>query len=131
MLSDASLLADLKAKKEAWDAIGFVPKKNLKEIQEDFRTVWNQLIDLARTQPKEQLAAWGFELKGLPTESSKEDRKPISADNKKKIQALENEISTLTNNLEFFAKSKNAEKLIAEVEKKIEKAEKELSKLKS
>ncbi|MEY4384080.1 MAG: hypothetical protein RI995_1622 [Bacteroidota bacterium] len=130
MLKDANLLADLKAKKEAWDAIGFVPKKNLKEIQDEFRTVWNQVIDLARTQPKEQLAAWGFELKGLPTESAKEERKPISADNKKKIQALENEIATLTNNLEFFAKSKNADKLIAEVEKKIEKAEKELAKLK-
>jgi len=130
MLADASLLSELKAKKEAWDAIGFVPKKNVKEIQEAFRTVWNQVIDLARTQPKEQLAAWGFELKGLPTESVKEERKPISADNRKKIQALENEIATLTNNLEFFAKSKNADKLIAEVEKKIEKAEKELGKLK-
>lgn len=131
MLKDASLLAELKAKKEAWDAIGFVPKKNVKEIQEEFRNVWNELIDLARTQPKEQLAAWGFELKGLPTEAAKEERKPVSADNRKKIQALENEIATLTNNLEFFAKSKNADKLIAEVEKKIEKAEKELSKLRS
>ncbi len=131
MLNDASLLSDLKAKKEAWDAIGFVPKKNLKEIQEEFRTIWNQVIDLARTQPKEQLAAWGFELKGLPTETAKEERKPISADNRKKIQALENEIATLTNNLAFFAKSKNADKLIAEVEKKIENAEKELGKLKS
>lgn len=130
MLKDPSLLASLGEKKAAWDAIGFVPKKDVKQIQESFRNTWNALIDLARTQPKEQLAAWGFELKGLPTESVREERKPISADNKKKIQALENEIATLTNNLEFFAKSKNADKLIAEVEKKIEKAEKELGKLK-
>ena len=129
MLKDASLLVDLKAKKEAWDSIGFVPKKNVKEIQEEFRNIWNQLIDLARTQPREQLAAWGFELKGLPSETTSDDRKSVSSDNKKKIQALENEIATLTNNLEFFAKSKNAEKLIAEVEKKIEKAEKEIAKL--
>jgi hypothetical protein len=36
----------------------------------------------------------------------------------------------LTNNLEFFAKSKNSDKLRAEVEKRIAEAEKELEKLK-
>jgi uncharacterized membrane protein YgaE (UPF0421/DUF939 family) len=51
-------------------------------------------------------------------------------DARKKIQALENDIAVLTNNLEFFAKSKNSDKLRAEVEKKIEAAEKELEKLK-
>ena len=45
-------------------------------------------------------------------------------------QALENDIAVLTNNLEFFAKSKNSDKLRAEVEKKIAQAELELEKLK-
>lgn len=36
----------------------------------------------------------------------------------------------LTNNLEFFAKSKNSDKLRAEVEKKISQAEAEIEKLK-
>lgn len=131
-LKDPSLLANLKAKKEAWDAIGFVPRKNVKEIQEKFRNTWNAVIDLARTQPKEQLAAWGFELKSLPTETSggSEERRNHSGDSRKKIQALENDIAVLTNNLEFFAKSKGADKLRAEVEKKIAQAQKELEKLK-
>jgi hypothetical protein len=43
---------------------------------------------------------------------------------------LENDIAVLTNNLEFYAKSKNSDKLRADVEKKIEAAEKELEKLK-
>jgi uncharacterized membrane protein YgaE (UPF0421/DUF939 family) len=101
-------------------------------IQESFRTSWNALIDLARTQPAEQLAAWGFELKSLKTEAAAtatESSAP-SADQRKKIQTLEHEISVLTNNLEFFAKSKNSDKLRAEVEKKIAAAEKELEKLK-
>jgi hypothetical protein len=104
----------------------------VKVIQESFRTSWNALIDLARTQPKEQLAAWGFELKSLKTESAapaSEGSAP-SADQRKKIQTLENDIAVLTNNLEFFAKSKNSDKLRADVEKKIEAAEKELEKLK-
>jgi hypothetical protein len=132
MLKDPSLLATLGEKKAAWDAIGFVPRNNVKAIQESFRTTWNALIDLARTQPKEQLAAWGFELKSLSSESNSggEEKKSASPDARKKIQALENDIAVLTNNLEFFAKSKNSDKLRAEVEKKIAQAEKELEKLK-
>ena len=132
MLKDPSLLATLGEKKAAWDAIGFVPRNNVKAIQESFRTTWNALIDLARTQPKEQLAAWGFELKSLASEANTggEEKKSASPDARKKIQALENDIAVLTNNLEFFAKSKNSDKLRAEVEKKIAQAEKELEKLK-
>ncbi|WP_164969640.1 DUF349 domain-containing protein [Aquirufa rosea] len=132
MLKDPILLANLKAKKEAWDAIGYVPRKNVKEIQEKFRSTWNALIDLARTQPKEQLAAWGFELKSMSTDHGghSEERRIPSADNRKRIQTLENDIAVLTNNLEFFAKSKGADKLRGEVEKKIAQAQKELDRLK-
>ena len=132
MLQDPSLLASLGQKKAAWDAIGFVPRKDVKSIQESFRNTWNALIDLARTQPKEQLAAWGFELKSLASEAntSGEEKKSASPDARKKIQTLENDIAVLTNNLEFFAKSKNSDKLREEVEKKIAQAEKELAQLK-
>ena len=130
MLKDASLLARLGEVKAAWDAVGFVPKKNVKELQDAFRKTWNALIDLARTQPKEQLAAWGFELKSLKTESEQTESAAPSMDARKKIAALENDIAVLSNNLEFFAKGKNADKLRADFEKKIEAAEKELEKLK-
>ena len=132
MLTDPESLAGLGQVKADWDAIGFVPRKEVKMIQEKFRTLWNSLIDLARTQPAEKLAAWGFELKSLASEASSggEERKSASPDLRKKIQALENDIAVLTNNLEFFAKSKNSEKLRADVEKKIAQAEKELEKLK-
>jgi hypothetical protein len=132
MLKNAETLAGLGQVKADWDAIGFVPRKDVKMIQEKFRTLWNSLIDLARTQPAEKLAAWGFELKSLASEANSggEERKAASPDLRKKIQALENDIAVLTNNLEFFAKSKNSEKLRADVEKKIAQAEKELEKLK-
>jgi hypothetical protein len=48
----------------------------------------------------------------------------------RKIQTLENDIATYRNNLEFFAKSKNADKLRQDVEAKIQAAEKELKALK-
>jgi hypothetical protein len=125
-------LANLGIIKAEWDAIGYVPRKDVKNIQEKFRNSWNSLIDFARTQPSEKLAAWGFELKSLSAESnhSTEERKSAAPDSRKKIQALENDIAVLTNNLEFFAKSKNSDKFRAEVEKKILEAEAELEKLK-
>jgi len=71
-------------------------------------------------------------LKSLSAETthSTEERKTAAPDSRKKIQALENDIAVLTNNLEFFAKSKNSDKLRAEVEKKISQAEAEIEKLK-
>jgi hypothetical protein len=132
MLKDAESLANLGNIKAEWDAIGYVPRKDVKNIQEKFRNSWNSLIDFARTQPAEKLAAWGFELKSLSAEThhSTEERKSAAPDSRKKIQALENDIAVLTNNLEFFAKSKNSDKLRAEVEKKISQAEAEIEKLK-
>jgi hypothetical protein len=132
MLKDAESLANLGIIKAEWDAIGYVPRKDVKNIQEKFRNSWNSLIDFARTQPAEKLAAWGFELKSLSAEThhNTEERKSAAPDSRKKIQALENDIAVLTNNLEFFAKSKNSDKFRAEVEKKILEAEAELEKLK-
>jgi Domain of Unknown Function (DUF349) len=53
-----------------------------------------------------------------------------NSDAKRKIQTLENDIATYRNNLEFFAKSKNADKFRQDVEAKIQSAEKEIAKLK-
>lgn len=53
-----------------------------------------------------------------------------NSDARRKIQTLENDIATYRNNLEFFAKSKNADKFRQDVEAKIQSAEKEIVKLK-
>ena len=53
-----------------------------------------------------------------------------NSDARRKIQTLENDVATYRNNLEFFAKSKNADKLRQDVEAKIQLAEKEIAKLK-
>ena len=131
MLADATLLAKLGEIKAHWDAIGFVPRQHVKTVQENFRKSWNALIDFARTQPKEQLAAWGFELTSLqaPEKKAEQSGSNTSMDTRKKILTLENDIAVLTNNLEFFAKSKNAGLLRAEVEKKIAQAENDLANL--
>lgn len=51
-------------------------------------------------------------------------------DIRRRITAIENDIATYRNNIEFFARSKNADKLRAEIDKKIEDAQKQLDELK-
>ncbi len=121
---DPKLLGNLSEIKAKWDETGFVPKRNLKKLMDDFRTNWNKAIDIANTLSSEELASYGIVL-----DSVEEGKAKPEGDNRKKIQSLENEIATLKNNLEFFSSSKNADKLIKEVEEKISKAEKELEKL--
>jgi hypothetical protein len=51
------------------------------------------------------------------------------SDLRRKIKSLEDEITLTKNNLEFFGFSKNADKLKAEYQKKIDKGEAELKEL--
>ncbi len=51
-------------------------------------------------------------------------------DIRRKITALESNISVWQNNIEFFAKSKTSDKLKAEFDRKIEQAESQLAELK-
>ncbi len=50
-------------------------------------------------------------------------------DLRRRITALENDISTYNNNIEFFARSKNADKIRAEIDQKIGLAQKQLDDL--
>jgi superoxide dismutase len=49
---------------------------------------------------------------------------------KEKIRFLEGEIATWENNIEFFARSKNAEKLKQEIQSKIDKSNGQIDRLK-
>ncbi|GAB2575800.1 DUF349 domain-containing protein [Spirosoma areae] len=51
------------------------------------------------------------------------------SDIRRRITAIENDIATYRNNIEFFARSKNADKLRAEIDRKIADAEKQLEEL--
>lgn len=114
--------------------IGFVPRDSMKSIQEKFdaaiESVLETLTKGKSDDEKEELSN-KIEVNMLsnsPSAQKKVERKQISA--RKKISHLENDISTWKNNLAFFANSKNADKLKAEFEKKIEDSENELDRLK-
>ncbi|MCV9386363.1 DUF349 domain-containing protein [Reichenbachiella ulvae] len=118
---------------DAFNEIGFVPKKAIKAIQNRYQTALRGVINNAKHFDSEELD----ELKSLisihkikagPHGDQKLQRKEHSL--KRKISNLENDISTWKNNIGFFANSKNANEMLKDFEEKIQKAENQLEELK-
>ncbi|MCE7056211.1 DUF349 domain-containing protein [Algoriphagus sp. AGSA1] len=113
--------------------IGFVPRKAMKEIQVQFKTVVDQYLE--KLDP-EGSGREDF-LFRLNLNRLQSDPNAVKTLNKKEhgirkqISDLENNITLWKNNLEFFAASRTADKLKDQFDLKIQKAEEEIEKLKS
>lgn len=115
-----------------FNAIGFVPRKNIKEIQAKFKDAVDAYL--------EKLGAKGGDkddfLFRLNLNRLQADPNSVKTLNKKEhgirkqITDLENSITLWRNNLAFFAASKTADKLREQFDVKIQKAEEEIDKLK-
>ncbi len=121
----------LKGLQQAWMSIGFVPMK----VKNDLQTQYSKAVDAIYKKHK------------ATTDANKSSRfkehlemlsaAPNSADKLKqeeravqdKIRAIKEDCETLKNNIEFFAKSKNADALKKQIEQKIESANAQIKKL--
>ena len=128
--AETARLAEFKAQ---WSAIGFVPKKEMQNIGKRYINAINKYVSaMAKLsgREREQLSLQNeVEMVRAHGESPK-DLIRKENDIRRKMQTIENDIAVYRNNLEFFAKSKNADKLRQDVEAKIQKAAKDLSDLK-
>ncbi len=125
------LLPEIKAE---WAAIGFVPKAEINNLQKRYINAINSFVgSIGKLSDKEK------EKLTLETEveflkkndrGSSKDLGRKEGDIRNKIQNLENDLSTLKNNLEFFGRSKNADKIKADFEQKIKKGEADLAHMK-
>ncbi|GAB4232260.1 MAG: DUF349 domain-containing protein [Ekhidna sp.] len=116
-----------------YTAIGFVPKSAIKKINRRFDEVVAKLMDspAIHDQDKQDLnnhIQFG-RLRNSPGGDRKIQRKESSI--KRKISSLESDISTWNTNMEFFADSATADKLKADMQEKIDAAQKELDDLRS
>ena len=100
-----------------WNNIGFVPFKEKARIQESFREAMNEKF----AQMRDGAARAG---RNLRRKGESERDKLVQ-----KFLKKEQEIATWENNLGFFSKSKNAELLLQDLNKKIELAKQELAEL--
>jgi Domain of Unknown Function (DUF349) len=128
-------IADLNEIKAEWAAIGFVPKSEMQAIQKRYINAINSYVgSMGKLSDKDkEKLAFQTEVEVFKQKdkgSSVKDLGRKETDIRAKIQNLENDLSTLKNNLEFFAKSKNAEKLKADFEHKIKKGEEDLQNMK-
>ncbi len=127
-----STLANLNDFKAAWAKIGFVPRKAMQKIQKRYIDAINAYVGsmgkLSSKQKEEVILKSEVEMVKKGDSSRNLDRK--EGDIRRKVTQLENDIALWGNNIEFFAKSKNADKVKAQFEEKIKKASDELETLK-
>jgi hypothetical protein len=114
-----------------FNGIGFVPRNTIKRIQKKFSHATELFLssfDLSETEKSElRFAAEVDKLKASPNADRRIYRKEIEV--KRLISKIENDIALWKNNIEFFAKSKTADKVREEFNDKIAKATSQLEEL--
>lgn len=109
----------LKAFQARWNEIGFVPFKEKEKVQRAFKAALDAQFDRLRGE-------------GRPARREAAAKDPVRSERDKLVQEFlkkEQEIATWSNNMGFFAKSKNADALLADLNKQIEAAREELAAL--
>ncbi|QHV95089.1 DUF349 domain-containing protein [Spirosoma endbachense] len=135
-------LSELNEFKKEWNAIGFVPKKDMQSTQKRYINAVNALVGSTGKIPAKDKERVMLQNEAEVTRSGGRDRGDFNRggdrdsggnkrenDIRRRITSIENDIATYRNNIEFFARSKNADKLRAEIDRKIADAEKQLDDL--
>ena len=127
-------LSKLSEFKAQYNAIGFVPRKDMQTIQRRFVDAINSFVKgstgISGAEKEKMVLQNEVEVvtKGERGNSKELDKK--ENDIRRKMKTVEDDIHLWENNIEFFARSKNAASVRAEYEIKIKGAEKELAELK-
>ncbi|MBN8578405.1 MAG: DUF349 domain-containing protein [Cytophagales bacterium] len=127
-------MSQLETLQTRFNEIGFVPKSAMASVKNRFaEAVANYISKIPDlNEAEKEQAQLEAQLSGLRNDPQAE-RKIFQKEQalRKQIQKAENDLSTLRNNLEFFARSKNAEKLRADFNSKIDEAQNNLQQLKN
>jgi hypothetical protein len=120
---------ELKSIQAEWSAIGFVPKADIKSIQDRYGKAIDSYLEKVEkmggeNKEKLKLSLQVEALKNSPDAHKKLHKK--EGDIHKRISTLKHDIHTWTTNMDFLGRSAAAAKLKAEMQEKINLAEKEL-----
>ncbi len=109
-----------------WGEIGFVPLKQKDAIQKRYKAAVDELFNTLRGTERDR--SIGRFREKVSTLKASGDRRLHSERERlyNKVRQLEQEVALLENNIGFFAHSKNAESLVADVRQKIERAREEI-----
>lgn len=107
-----------------WNAIGFVPLKEKERIQRAYKDVLDKLYGSVRSQGGNARRSF-HNNNNRKTDDARSGRDKLVL----RFRQLESDITVWENNMGFFAKSKNADKILADTRQKIEEAKAELAEL--
>ena len=127
-----SNLSALKEFQKQWMEIGFVPFKDKEKVQNEYRSVIDDLIAKMDVN-KAELSASDFKNKVDLLKSSPDSGKRLSKERafiSGKIRKMKEDLDVWENNIGFFSSSKQSNKLKEEFERKIQKAKGEIDSLK-
>ena len=110
-----------------WGEIGFVPIKQKDSIQKRYKAAVDELFNTLRGSERDR--SMGRFREKVSSFKASGDRRLCTERERlyNKVRQLEQEIALLENNIGFFAKSKNAEALVADVRAKIDRAREEMA----
>ena len=110
-----------------WGEIGFVPIKQKDSIQKKYKAAVDELFNTLRGSERDR-SMGRFREKVSSLKASGDRRLRTERERLyNKVRQWEQEIALLENNIGFFAKSKNAEALVADVRAKIDRAREEMA----
>lgn len=109
-----------------WGEIGFVPIKQKDSVQKRYKAAVDAMFDVLRGSERDR-SMGRFREKVSAIRSAGGNRLRTERDRLyNRVRQMEQDIALLENNIGFFAHSKNADALIADVKAKIERAKEEL-----
>ncbi len=118
----------LKDFQRRWAEIGFVPIKYKEGTQDNYRKAIDKIFDSLKVDDgKKQIMKFKSRIEQMPYSHKNEVK--IDRERDKfiiRLKKIENDIILWENNIGFFAKSKNAQVLIDEVQSKIDSAKSEI-----
>ncbi len=116
----------IRAFQRRWGEIGFVPIKQKDSIQKRYKTAVDHLFEMLRSSERDRSMN---RFRDKVSSMRQAGDKRLRSERERlynKVRQMEQEIALLENNIGFFAKSKNADALIADVKAKIERARNEM-----
>ena len=114
-----------------WNAIGYVPFEEKEKVQKEFNTARDMhFADIRSLEGEKKLNK--FRRMVAEVKNSGKGDRGLRFEREKlllKYRKMEQDIATLENNMGFFARTKNADSMIADVKKKISIAKEDLARI--
>lgn len=120
--------------KQHFNDLGYVPASEVKNIRSQFVKATDDFLDAVPGELEDEARQIRYDIKFEKLKKGPNSNRRIEQREqalRRDISALENDIATWKNNLEFLASSKQADKVKQEFARKIENASEKLSELKS